>query len=70
MIFGLEALFKITALGPRSYFSSKWLCFELIIVIVSVVTAALDVGRLGNLIRLVRVLKVLRFAQAAPSLQV
>ena len=70
VLFGIEAVLKITALGPRSYFSSKWMCFELVIVVVSVATAALDVGRLGNLIRLVRVIKVLRIAKAAPSLQV
>ena len=70
VLFGIEAALKITALGPRSYFSSKWMCFELAIVVVSVATAALDAGRLGNLIRLVRVIKVLRIAKAAPSLQV
>jgi len=70
VLFGLEAVLKISALGPRSYFSSKWLSFELIIVVVSVITAVLDVGRLGNLIRLIRVIKVLRVARAAPSLQV
>lgn len=70
VLFGLEAALKISALGPRCYFSSKWLSFELIIVVVSVVTAVLDVGRLGNLIRLVRVIKVLRVARVAPSLQV
>lgn len=69
VIFGLEAAMKITGLGARGYFSSRWMCFEFLIVIVSALTAVLDIGSLGNLIRLIRVMKVLRFAKASPSLE-
>ena len=70
MIFALEALVKVIALGPRSYFATRVHWFELTIVVASIVTAALSIGRVGNLIRLLRVLNILRFVKVSPSLQV
>ena len=66
--FGLEAAFKILALG-RAYFRSRWHCVEFALVIASISTAALSLGRLGNLVRLLRVLTLTRIIKVSRSLQ-
>jgi hypothetical protein len=66
--FGIEAAFKIIALG-RTYFYSRWHCLEFALVVASVSTSALSLGRLGNLIRLLRVLTMMRIVKVSRSLQ-
>lgn len=74
-IYVFEAAILITAFGPKRYFKEKWYCFDMLIVVVSIVGIVLenlDVEKLHvnpaaikaiRMLRVVRALKLLRVAK-------
>ncbi|GIL50401.1 hypothetical protein Vafri_6630 [Volvox africanus] len=73
-IFVLEAVLKVTAFGPRGYFHDRWNCFDLFVVVVSVVSVALDFSNTRNLsfmpvLRALRVVRVVRLVRQAKGMQ-
>ncbi|XP_038064371.1 voltage-dependent T-type calcium channel subunit alpha-1I-like isoform X5 [Patiria miniata] len=80
VVFILEAILKITALGFRRYFKDRWNQLDMIIIILSIIGVFLEelqtdiipinptIIRIMRVLRIARVLKLLRLAQGIRAL--
>lgn len=79
-VFGSEVVFKLWALYPKQYFSSRWNKFDFVVVMVSFLGIAIDnVGadlalnptilRVLRIVRIFRILRAFRIFKAAQGLQ-
>jgi hypothetical protein len=76
IIFTLEAILKLIALGCRTYFRSGGNIFDIVIVITSIVSSVvslmleIDFGASTTFIRALRISRVLKFVQKAKQIRV
>ena len=68
-VFCVEAIAKITALGPVSYFMDRWCIFDCLVAALSVVQIAIDVWTTSDVpaINLLRVFRVTRIFRLIPK---
>jgi hypothetical protein len=68
-IFTVEALLKILGLGLAEYFSRGSNCFDFILVLVSLLSIALDTGVGTNFIRVFRIARIFRLIKSLKASQ-
>eukprot|EP00997_Jenningsia_sp_PLL12_P005531 NODE_214_length_2144_cov_113.600000_g183_i0.p1 GENE.NODE_214_length_2144_cov_113.600000_g183_i0~~NODE_214_length_2144_cov_113.600000_g183_i0.p1 ORF type:complete len:701 (-),score=216.14 NODE_214_length_2144_cov_113.600000_g183_i0:42-2048(-) len=66
-IFTTEALLKLLGLGPRAYFEETWNVFDLVVVVVSLLSLPFD-GPSASGVRMLRIARVFRLARRAETL--
>lgn len=70
LIFSLEAIIKLIGLGFSQYFREKWNLFDLIIVILSILTSTETLFPFKiNSIRIIRIARLLRMVKASKGLR-
>jgi hypothetical protein len=69
IIFTIEAVAKIFALGPREYWVSYWNRFDFTLVVLSFVGKVFNVGQFATLLRIARVARMFRLIQTQKSLR-
>merc|ERR1719336_3032987 len=70
IIFLLEAILKITAVGWELYWASSWNKFDFIIVIIGIISVLDIFGGVGlNVLRLFRIARILRLINKAKTLK-
>ncbi|ESO12722.1 hypothetical protein HELRODRAFT_124932, partial [Helobdella robusta] len=67
-IFTVEAVLKISALGLYKYLQDKWSCFDIVIVILSLVELGLSGVKGLSILRSFRLLRVFKLAKSWPTL--
>jgi hypothetical protein len=76
IIFTLEAILKLIALGCRTYFRNGGNIFDIVIVVTSIISSAvslllkIDFGASTTFIRALRISRVLKFVQKAKQIRV
>ncbi|KAG2489238.1 hypothetical protein HYH03_012259 [Edaphochlamys debaryana] len=73
-VFVVEAVLKLLAFGPRSYFRDKWHAFDFFVMLISVLSVALDFSNTRNLtfmpvLRVLRIVRVFRLIKKAQGLK-
>lgn len=66
-LFAIELSIRMAAHGPRAFFRDAWSCFDLVILLASLVPA---IGPTASVARLGRVLRVVRVVSVNPKLRV
>lgn len=69
LIFACEAIVKLTAFGPRQYFSTAWNRFDFALVIASALGVAFSLGPIATLLRVFRVARIFRLIRTSKGLQ-
>jgi len=69
VVFTVEAVIKIFALGPAEYFIRAWNRFDFTIVILSFVGMAFNLGQFATLLRVGRVARIFRLIQTNQNLR-
>lgn len=67
-IFTVEMLLKLIGIGWKQYIKDAWNCFDGILVILSWIGYAYDLGALASLFRIFRVARMFRLIRSSPGL--
>eukprot|EP00759_Apiculatamorpha_spiralis_P035734 PhF_6_TR36315/c0_g1_i1/m.53109/K04857/CACNA1S; voltage-dependent calcium channel L type alpha-1S len=68
IIFGLEAVIKLLAFGPRMYFEDNWNKFDFFVVLATIIGQFIGLGSSASVVRLLRVGRLLRLIRRAKGL--
>ena len=70
ILFALEFIIKIIALGPKMYFSEKWNRFDFIVVFLSLVFLGWNTGFVSaTLLRVLRIARLFRLVKVSKGLK-
>jgi voltage-dependent calcium channel L type alpha-1D len=67
-VFTLEMVLKVLGLGPEPYIRDHWNKFDFIVVTVSIIGLAVDVGPVTSVIRMFRIARILKLVPRAERL--